>query len=387
MNLMTSIKMAFRNIRANKTRAFLTMLGIIIGVSSVIALLSIGQGSSKSVAESVNSLGTNLITVTISNTDTHFTMDKLKQVGKVYGVKKVAPTLSGRNTVKNGATSSDVSVTGTTADYMGIRQLSVKEGRFVSALDEKYRQKEAVLGSDIAETLFGNQSPINKNILIDGQRFHVIGVLNSKGGSMGQNSDDSVILPFSTTQRLLKTTYITQFYAQATNQSSVNWAVSGISRLLSETYSSSDDYNVVNQQDIMNAVSSVTSTMTMLLAGIASISLLVGGIGIMNIMLVSVTERTREIGIRKAIGAKNRDILLQFLIESAILSMLGGLCGVALGVLAAQIYTSVTGGLAAYSISIMAFAFLFSAVVGIIFGVFPAYKASRMSPIDALRTE
>lgn len=387
MNLTTSFRMAFRNILANKTRALLTMLGIIIGVASVVALLAIGQGSGKSVANSVNSLGTNLITVTITNTDTHFTMDKLSQVGKVYGVKSVAPVLSGRDTVASGSTSTTVSVTGTTASYMGIRQLTVGSGRFVSAFDENNRTKNVVLGSSTAETLFGSQSPVGKSVQINGERFYVIGVLNSKGGSMGQNSDDSVYVPFSTAQRLLKTTYITQFYAQADSQSDVNWAVNGISRLLSQTYSSTDDYSVVNQQDIMEAMSSVTGTMTMLLAGIASISLFVGGIGIMNIMLVSVTERTREIGIRKAIGAKNRDILLQFLIESAVLSMFGGLIGVALGVLAAEIYASATGGLVVYSLAVIIFAFLFSAAVGILFGVFPAYKASKMSPIEALRSE
>jgi ABC-type transport system, involved in lipoprotein release, permease component len=363
------------------------MLGIIIGVSSVIALLAIGQGSSRSVANSVNSLGTNLITATITNTDTHFTMNKLTQVSKAYGVKSVAPILNRRDTVANGSTSTTVSVTGTTAPYMAIRQLTIADGRFVSAFDENNRTKNVVLGSNTAQTLFNSQSPVNKSVLINGVRYTVIGVLNSKGGSMGQNSDDSVIIPFSTAQRLMKTTYITQFYAQADSQADVNWAVNAISRLLSQTYSSTDDYSVVSQQDVMQAMSSVTSTMTMLLAGIASISLLVGGIGIMNIMLVSVTERTREIGIRKAIGAKNRDILLQFLIESAVLSMLGGLIGVALGIFAAQIYASATGGIAVYSLSVMAFAFLFSAAVGIIFGVFPAYKASRLHPIEALRSE
>ncbi|MCO7127373.1 ABC transporter permease [Sporolactobacillus shoreicorticis] len=387
MNLFTSIKMAARNIRGNKMRSFLTMLGIIIGVSSVIALLAIGQGSSKSVTDSVNSLGTNLITVNITNTDTHFTMDNLKEVKQATGVKSVAPVLSGRSTLRNGSTNSQVSVTGTTSSYLSIRQLTVKQGRFVSSLDEKFRQKIVVLGSDLATTLFENESPIDKKVLIDGESYLVVGVLNSKGGSMGSSSDDAAFLPFSTAQRLIGTTYITQFYAQAESQDSVNWAMAGISRVLSQTYSDSDDYSVVNQQDVMEAMSSVTSTMTMLLAGIAGISLLVGGIGIMNIMLVSVTERTREIGIRKAIGAKRKDIMLQFLIEAAVLSMLGGLCGVGIGILAAKIYALAVGGTIVYSLPIMAAAFLFSAVVGIVFGVFPAYKASKLNPIEALRME
>lgn len=387
MNLMTSVIMAFRNIRANKMRSFLTMLGIIIGVASVITLLAIGQGSSKSVANSVNSLGSNLITVSITNTDTHFTMNKMNQVNKVYGVKSTAPVLNGRETIANGSTSSSASAVGTTASYLAIRNMTVADGHFISNFDEKYRTQNVVLGSDIAETLFGSQSPVGKSVLINGNRFNVIGVLNSKGGSMGQNSDDTVYIPFTTAQRLLKTTYITQFYAEANNQNTINLAVNGISRLLSETYSSSDDYSVVNQQDILQAMSSIASTMTLLLAGIAGISLLVGGIGIMNIMLVSVTERTREIGIRKAIGAKNRDILLQFLIESIVLSMIGGLCGIAIGILGAQIYSLATKGVVVYSISVISFAFLFSLAVGVVFGVFPAFKASRMNPIEALRME
>lgn len=379
--------MAFRNIRANKTRAFLTMLGIIIGVSSVIVLVAIGQGSSKSVSDSVNSLGTNLVTVSITNTSTPFTMDNITQVEKVYGVKSVSPVLSGRMTVANGSQSTQVSLTGTNADYLGTRQLSMGQGRFVSAIDNQYRQTEVVLGSQVAQTLFGTQSPVNKSVLINGNRYNVIGVLNTKGGSMGQSSDDSVFIPFSTAQRLLQTTHITQFYAQANNQQNVDIAMAGIERVMGQVFSNSDDYTVVNQQDIIATMSSVSQTMTMLLGGIAAISLLVGGIGIMNIMFVSVTERTKEIGIRKAIGAKRRDILLQFLIESIVLSMIGGLIGVAVGLFAGWIYTTATGGLAVYSVSVIAIAFCFSAFIGIVFGVFPANKASRLSPIEALRFE
>lgn len=379
--------MAFRTIRANKMRAFLTMLGIVIGVSSVIALLAIGQGSSQSVAQSVNSLGTNLITATITNTDTHFTMKDLNQMKDVYGVKTVAPVLSGRETIANGTVNTTVNVIGTTAPYQTIRQMTVASGRFVSDFDETNRTKNVILGSDIATTLFSGSSPINKKVLINGQQFTVIGVLNSKGGSMGQNSDDAVYLAFSSAQRLLQTTYITQFYAGATNADTVNFAVNGISRQLRTIYSSTDDYSVVNQQDVLEAMSSITSTMTVLLAGIAGISLLVGGIGIMNIMLVSVTERMREIGIRKAIGARNRDIMLQFLIEAAVLSTLGGLFGIALGVFGAQIYAAVVGGMVVYSLPIISFTFLFSLAIGIVFGVFPAYKAAQLNPIEALHME
>lgn len=387
MNILTSIKMALRNIRGNKTRAFLTMLGIIIGVSSVIVLVSIGQGSSKAVQDRINSLGTNLITVSISNTTTPFTLDNVNAIKKLTGIKAVSPVLSGRVTLKNGKTSTQVSLTGSNAAYESMRNLSISDGRFISDIDMDYRQKVIVLGSDTATTLFENQSPINQKVLVNGEPFTVIGVLTASGGSGGQSNDDSVIIPFTTAQRLLQTTHIQQFYAQATNSNVINLAMQLVERNLSQVYTDSSDYSVFNQQDVMNTMSSVTNTMTMMLAGIASISLLVGGIGIMNIMFVSVTERTKEIGIRKSIGAKRKDILSQFLIEAVVLSALGGLIGVGLGMGAAKIYTATTGTAIAFSGSVILLAFLFSLAVGVIFGVFPANKASKLNPIDALRFE
>ena len=376
-----------RNIKGNKTRAFLTMLGIIIGVSSVIALVSIGQGSSKSVSDSISDLGTNLLTVNISNTDIPFTLDDVEKIKEVDGVKNVSPILSGRATLKNGETTSSVSLTGSNAAYEDVRNLSISNGRFITDIDMDYRQRVAVLGSDTAQTLFGSEDPVDQKILVNGESYKVVGVLTAKGGSMGQNSDDTIIIPFSTAQRLLGTTHITQFYAQADSEDTLDRTMLMIERNLSETFGDSDSYSVANQQDVMDTMSSVNDTMTMLLGGIASISLLVGGIGIMNIMFVSVTERTKEIGIRKSIGAKRKDILLQFLIEAIVLSALGGLIGVGLGLLATKIYTLVTGSVAAYSMFVIVTSFLFSLAVGVIFGVFPANKASKLNPIQALRFE
>lgn len=376
-----------RNIKGNKMRALLTMLGIIIGVSSVITLVSIGQGSSQSVSESINDLGTNLLTVNISNTDIPFTLDDVDKVKEIDGVKNVSPVLSGRVTLKNGKTTSTVSFTGSNASYEDVRNLSISNGRFITDIDMDYRQKVVVLGSDTATTLFGRENPVDQKVLVNGESYRVVGVLASKGGSMGQNSDDTVIIPFSTAQRLLGTTHITQFYAQADSQDTINRTMLMIERNLYEVFGDADSYSVANQQDVMDTMSSVNDTMTMLLGGIASISLLVGGIGIMNIMFVSVTERTKEIGIRKSIGAKRKDILLQFLIEAIVLSALGGIIGVGLGLLATKIYTLATGSVAAYSLSVILASFLFSLAVGVIFGVFPANKASKLNPIQALRFE
>lgn len=387
MNILTSIKMALRNIRGNKTRAFLTMLGIIIGVSSVIVLVSIGQGSSQAVKDRINSLGTHLITVTISNTTTPFTLDDVNQVSQLTGIKSVSPVLSGRVTLRNGKTNTQVALTGSNAAYESMRNLSISSGRFISDIDMDYRQKVVVLGSNTAATLFVNSDPVGQKVLVNGDPYTVIGVLTASGGSGGQSNDDSVIVPFTTAQRLLGTTHIQQFYAQAQNSKVMDMAMLLIERNLSQVYSNTSDYSVFNQQDIMNTMSSVTNTMTMMLAGIASISLLVGGIGIMNIMFVSVTERTKEIGIRKSIGAKRQDILGQFLIESIVLSALGGLIGVGLGLGAAQVYTVATGTTVAFSASIILLAFLFSLAVGVVFGVFPANKASKLNPIEALRFE
>jgi putative ABC transport system permease protein len=388
LKLLPSIKMALRNIKSSKLRAFLTMLGIIIGVSSFIVLVSIGQSSTKTVTDQINSLGTNLLTVNVLDSQTtDFKDADANKLKKISGVKDVAPTVQGRITVKNGRTSTQVSMIGTTSSYKTIRNTPVSNGRFLADIDNEFRQKVAVLGSDTAQTLFGVEDPIGKYTQINGTSYKIVGVLASKGSSIGESGDSVIIVPLSTAQRELASLNVQSVYVQAKNENQLTFVQNQLERSLLSIFHSQDSYSVVNQQDLMDTMSSVSKTMTMMLGGIASISLLVGGIGIMNIMFVSVTERTKEIGIRKAIGAKRKDILTQFLIESIVLSAMGGLLGIGLGFVAVKIYSSVASSAVAYSLPVIAISFVFSLLVGVVFGVFPANKASKLHPIHALRFE
>jgi putative ABC transport system permease protein len=364
------------------------MLGMIIGVSSVIILVSIAQGSAANVTSQINQLGTNLLTVNTFGTDLALTEDKINKLTKLNGVKAVSPVVSGRVNVKQGRTSSQVTLTGTNAAYSTVRETKVSEGRFITDLDLEYRQKIAVIGSDTASAFFGTENPVGQYLQIDGTSFKVVGVLVSKGSSMGQSGDNVVIVPLSTGQRLVKSTTINQVYLQGKSEDQMDFVMNEVEMALASMYpNKSDSYSVTNQQDLMDTMSSVTNTMTMMLGGIASISLLVGGIGIMNIMLVSVSERTKEIGIRKAIGAKRRDVLLQFLIEAVVLSGVGGLIGILTGVGLGKLLSSILSLTVSFTPSVMVLSFLFSLAVGVVFGVFPANKASKLNPIQALRYE
>ncbi|CAG9612997.1 Macrolide export ATP-binding/permease protein MacB [Bacillus rhizoplanae] len=389
MGLIQSIKMAMRSIKGNKLRAFLTMLGIIIGVSSVIVLVSIGQGSSQAVTNQINSLGTNLLTINMMGSDAiKLTEQDIAKFQKIDGIKEMSPVVSGRVTVKNGTLSTQVSLTGTNSSYQQVRDMKINEGRFLSDMDVEYRQKVIVLGANTAQNLFGFENPVGKDVQVNGSSFKIVGVLASKGGSMGQSGDDVIIMPLSTAQRIVKNTSIQTVYVQVSSEEKLNTVMAQIENKLAGMFpNKQDNYSVFNQKDLVDTMSSVTGTMTMMLGGIACISLLVGGIGIMNIMLVSVSERTKEIGIRKAIGAKRKDILLQFLIEAVVLSSLGGLIGMGIGLLVAKILSVATGMTIAYSVPVILLAFLFSLLVGVGFGVFPANKASKLHPIQALRYE
>jgi putative ABC transport system permease protein len=380
--------MALRSIKNNKLRAILTMLGIIIGVSSVIVLVSMAQGSAKNVTSQINQLGTNLLTINSQGTDVTLTEDKISQLSKINGVKAVSPVVSGRVNVKKERTSSQITLTGTNAAYESVREAKVNQGRFITDLDVEYRQKVVVLGSDTASTFFGTDNPVGQYIQIEGTSFKIVGVLASKGSSLGQSGDDVVIVPLSTGERLVGSTTISQVYLQGKSEDQMDFVSNEVKMAMASLYpNKSDSYTVTNQQDLMDTMSSVSNTMTMMLGGIASISLLVGGIGIMNIMLVSVSERTKEIGIRKAIGARRHDVLLQFLIEAVVLSSLGGLIGILAGLGLGKILSSLMSMSVSYSTSVILLSFIFSLAVGVVFGVFPANKASKLNPIQALRFE
>ncbi|MFE0508090.1 ABC transporter permease [Peribacillus butanolivorans] len=389
LNLSESMKMAIRSIKTNKVRAFLTMLGIIIGVASVIVLVSIGQGSSQSVQEEINSLGTNLLTVSVSDTDSvELTDDTIEQFKDLSGISEVAPVVTGRVYAKNGETSTQVSMTGTTSSYISVRDLELSQGRFLTDMETELRSKVVVLGSDTADTLFDNQKAVDQNVLIGGVSYRVIGVLKSVGTSMGSSGDDVIIAPITTAKRATRSTTIGTVYLKAESENIVERAMYQVQGTMTTLFpGQSDNYSVSNQEDLMDTMSSVSDTFTLMLGGIASISLLVGGIGIMNIMLVSVSERTKEIGIRKAIGANRKSILLQFLIEAVVLSCLGGLLGVGIGLGIAKLVSVVSSLTISYSWSVTMMAFLFSIFIGVVFGVFPANKASKLNPIQALRHE
>ena len=389
MNLLESIKMALKSIKGNKLRAFLTMLGIIIGVASVITLVGVGQGSSQSVTEEIGSLGTNLLTLSVTDTESvQLKQEQLDQFGELNGISEVAPIVSGRVLAKNGENSTQVSITGTTSSYLTVRDLSLSQGRFISDMENELRQKIVVLGSDTASTLFPRTNPVGESIQINGVSFKVVGVLESVGTSLGTSGDNVIIAPLSTTQRVTKNTTINTIYFSAEDEDMVNRAKFQVQGVMTTLFpNSSDAYSVSSQDDLMETMTSVSDTMTLMLGGIASISLLVGGIGVMNIMLVSVSERTKEIGIRKAIGANRKSILLQFLIEAVVLSMIGGLIGVVLGLGISKLLEVFSTLSISVSTSVTLLAFLFSFAIGIIFGVFPANKASKLHPIQALRQE
>lgn len=390
MRISKLIRISLASVWSNKMRSFLTMLGIIIGISSVSILVGIGEGAKKQVTEQIESLGTNLITVSITGNRTkEITDDELEELKTKPGIKEIAPALSqGNINVKAGSTSKTTTLEASTANYADIRKLTVASGRFINDNDDENRYKVAVIGSETATNLFSTTNVVGQTMYISGIEFKIIGVLESQGTSATGSSDDRVIIPLQTAQRLLQTTTVKTFYAEATDKDSVSEAISYLTLFLNKKYdNNSNSYRIMDQTSLLETASSTTSSLTTMLGGIAAISLVVGGIGIMNIMLVSVIERTREIGIRKAIGAKRGIILTQFLIEAATISTLGGIFGVLIGFLGAYVAQNFFNLSVSISNNIVIGAFIFSFLVGVVFGIYPANKASKLNPIDALRFE
>lgn len=392
MGFIQAYKMAIKSIRSNKVRSFLTMLGVIIGVSSVIAAVGFAQGSTKSITDTISSMGTNLIQVNIMgrNSNRNVTYNQIKKFAEENSsdIAAVAPQSSTGATVKYKTNNRETTILGTSPDYQTIKSVGVQQGRFLIQNDLDNMQKVAIIGTAVVNDIFEDRNPLSQKIKINGQIFSVVGVLEEKDDGQDDGADDTVIIPVSVAQRLFSSGAIRNFAIQATSPDTVESAMAKLKEFLTKTYKSTDAFRVFNQAEMLESLDSMTGTMTAVLAGIAAISLIVGGIGIMNIMLVSVTERTREIGIRKAIGAKRKNILVQFLIEAIILTGFGGLLGVAVGL---SIIHFIIGGFdlvpEVYSIPWIVISFGISLGVGVVFGLFPAYKAASLNPIEALRAE
>ncbi|MFC0334573.1 ABC transporter permease [Paenibacillus sepulcri] len=390
MNVSQAFKMAIKSILSNKMRSLLTMLGIIIGVAAVIALVGVGQGTTKSVTDQVESLGTNLLTVNITGRGSQTTIDykEAEEITDQDNIEFAAPLNQSTGNGKNGSESVSVSVVGTTADYLDLKDYGLAAGRFVSQIDLDYYQKIAILGATTATDLFGSDNAVGQSFLLNGVRYKVVGVLAAKGSSLTGSNDEVIIIPITTSERLFKSKGVKTINVQVAASAQMDAVTAELEAALTKKFrGDTNSFRVFNQQDLLDSFSSISGTLSLALGGVAAISLLVGGIGIMNIMLVSVTERTREIGIRKAIGAKKKDILIQFLIEAIALSGLGGLLGVGIGVGVAQILSRTMSMTVVISMPVIGLAFGFSVFIGVLFGLFPANKASGLRPIEALRFE
>ena len=384
-----SFRMAFSSILSNKMRSFLTMLGIIIGVIAVVVLISLVNGATSSVTNEIEGLGSNLLTVTVRGTGTRHlsTKDVEDLADRFDSIGATAPSLSQSVTAKNGTKTFTATIQGTTADYDRIGGMKLAYGRFLKSPDIDSQSAVAIVGVDVANELFGKTEILGESISVNGRKFLIVGVLE-KGTSSFGGDDEKIIIPFGVAQRMFQQKNVQMFYVAAAGSDTVDAAEADVkATLLSYFRQDEDAFSIMNQAAILDTMDSILGTLSLLLGGIAGISLLVGGIGIMNIMLVSVAERTKEIGIRKAIGAGRRRIMLQFLIESLVISVLGGLIGLLISWLILGLVSVIADMSFAMTAGVITLAFGFSVFIGVTFGLYPANKASKLHPIDALRTE
>lgn len=406
MNISNLFKIAIRALVRNKLRAILTMLGIIIGVASVIAMLAIGEGSKKNIQDQMSSMGTNLIMIMpnmqqrggVSLGASSSMVLKMSDVealrNEATALSEVSPQVSASGQVIYGNQNTQTTVYGVSEEYLAIRKLKIESGRIFNSTEVRGMSKVCILGQTVVENLFGEGSdPIGLSIRIKNLPFEIIGVLEDKGESgMGQDQDDLILAPYTTVQRRLAAIdYINGIYASAVTEGKSAAAIEEVTEILRRTHklkeSEEDDFRVMSQSELLETVGTITDILTYLLGAIAGISLLVGGIGIMNIMFVSVTERTREIGLRMSIGGRSQDILRQFLVESIIMSILGGALGVIFGYLIAKGAGSLMNSPTVVTTQSVVLAFAVCFAIGVFFGWYPARKAANLNPIDALRYE
>lgn len=388
MSFILSFKMALKSIFSNRLRTFLTMLGVIIGVASVIVAVGFAKGSTESITSSIESIGTNLITVNLMGRRTsNITFDDVAELlEEMDGIDGYAPVVNGVATIKNDSnTSLSTNYVGTNSDYSVVQDKTIQEGRFLTSFDITGSMNVAVIGTYVSNELFPDGDAVGNYIKLNGQKFKIVGILTQTEGGEEGTSDDTIIIPYTVAQRLTRAGSVSTVYLRATDHNNTEKVVEDTEKLLYSLYENEDYYNVMSQEAMLETLNSVTDTMMIVLGGIAAISLVVGGIGIMNIMIVSVTERTREIGIRKAIGAKRFNILSQFLIESLMITGAAGIIGILIGCGIITIIDKLGIVSAVYSVEWMLISFISSLSIGVLFGMFPAYKAAKMDPIMALR--
>ena len=399
-----SFLMAWASLIANKLRSLLTMLGIIIGVAAVIALVSIGNGVKQDIEDSISSLGSNLLVVlpgaprTPGARSSQGSMKSLKisdyeAIAKLEGVKAASPMTNGSYVVIYQNKNWTTSVAGVNSNFQDVNNWTMTSGRFFSDKNVQNRERVAVVGQTVVKNLFADEDPVGKEIRVKNIPFRVIGVLKSKGnGTMGNDQDDTVLIPYTTSmERVEGIDYLRRVYVVAKDDGGIDRLQADIENLLRVRHNikdtNLDDFNIQNMKSIMERVAQTTGTFTLFLGAVAAISLVVGGIGIMNIMLVSVTERTREIGVRKALGATYSVIVTQFLIEAVVISLMGGFIGIAFGIGASKVIGMVSGMSTIVSVPTIIMSFAFSMAIGLIFGIYPARKAAKLNPIDALHYE